>query len=85
MVIFTGYANFLRRTRSSRHPRWPAWITEGGFSSIKQKLLGTVVLIGLLTMLEVSVDRRDLSDVSHLGWLMALLLTAIVAILSLEY
>src|SRR5947207_11240465 len=47
IVILSGYTNFVRRIDPHEHPDWPAWITEVDFTATKQKLLGTVVVIGV--------------------------------------
>jgi uncharacterized membrane protein YqhA len=58
-------------------------MTEVDFSATKQKLLGTVVVIGVLAATEVYLDIESYKDTSRLAWLIGLLLTIVVATLGL--
>src|SRR5208282_4035835 len=67
IIIFSGYSNFIRRIDPAEHPDWPAWITDVDFTATKQKLLGTVVVIGVLAAIEVYLHLDTLTDLSKLG------------------
>jgi uncharacterized membrane protein YqhA len=60
-------------------------MTEVDFSATKQKLLGTVVVIGVLAATEVYLDIESYKDTSRLAWLIGLLLTIVVATLGLAF
>jgi uncharacterized protein (TIGR00645 family) len=83
IVILSGYTNFVRRIDPQEHPDWPAWITEVDFTATKQKLLGTVVVIGVLAAIEIYLNLDSLKDVSKLGWLIAFLLAIVAATVGL--
>ena len=83
IIIFSSYSNFVRKLDRAKHPEWPVWMTEVDFSATKQKLLGTVVVIGVLAATEVYLDIESYKDTSRLAWLIALLLTIVVATLGL--
>jgi uncharacterized protein (TIGR00645 family) len=83
IIIFSSYSNFVRKLDRAQHPEWPAWMTEVDFSATKQKLLGTVVVIGVLAATEVYLDIESYKDTSRLAWLIGLLLTIVVATLGL--
>jgi uncharacterized protein (TIGR00645 family) len=83
IIIFSGYSNFIRRTDPAEHPDWPAWITDVDFTATKQKLLSTVVVIGVLAAIEVYLHLDSMTDLSKLGWLIAFLLTIVVSTIGL--
>src|SRR5262245_15855007 len=83
IVILSGYTNFVRRFKPEEHPEWPAWITEVDFTATKQKLLGTVVVIGVLAAIETYLNLETIKDVSKLGWFIAFLLAIVVATVGL--
>lgn len=83
IIIFSGYSNFIRRIDPAEHPDWPAWITDVDFTATKQKLLTTVVVIGVLAAIEVYLHLDSMTDLSKLGWLIAFLLTIVVSTIGL--
>ncbi len=83
IIIFSGYSNFVRRIDPAEHPDWPAWITDVDFTATKQKLLSTVVVIGVLAAIEVYLHLDSMTDLSKLGWLIAFLLTIVVSTIGL--
>jgi uncharacterized protein (TIGR00645 family) len=83
IIIFSGYSNFIRRIDPAEHPDWPAWITDVDFTATKQKLLSTVVVIGVLAAIEVYLHLDSMTDLSKLGWLIAFLLTIVVSTIGL--
>jgi uncharacterized protein (TIGR00645 family) len=83
IVILSGYTNFVRRFDPKEYPEWPPWITEVDFTATKQKLLGTVVVIGVLAAIETYLNLDSLKDLSKLGWLIAFLLTIVAATIGL--
>ena len=83
IIIFSGYSNFIRRIDPAEHPDWPAWITDVDFTATKQKLLSTVVVIGVLAAIEVYLHLDSMTDLSKLGWLIGFLLTIVVSTIGL--
>ena len=83
IIIFSGYSNFIRRIDPVEHPDWPAWMTNVDFTATKQKLLGTVVVIGVLAAIEVYLHLDTMTDLLKLGWLIAFLLTIVVSTIGL--
>jgi uncharacterized membrane protein YqhA len=53
------------------------------FTATKQKLLSTVVVIGVLAAIEVYLHLDSMTDLSKLGWLIAFLLTIVVSTIGL--
>jgi len=85
IVILSGYTNFVRRIDPQEHPEWPSWITEVDFTATKQKLMGTVVVIGVLAAIEIYLNLDSFKDVSKLGWLIAFLLAIVAATVGLAF
>ena len=71
IVIFSGYENFIRRINAADHPDWPEGLTQVDFSELKQKLLGSVVVIASVDALAWYFDLEKESDTSRLGWVLA--------------
>ena len=62
-----------------------SWITEVDFTATKQKLMGTVVVIGVLAAIEIYLNLDSFKDVSKLGWLIAFLLAIVAATVGLAF
>ena len=83
MVIFSGYDNFIRKIDPADHPDWPAGLIEVDFSALKQKLLGSIVIIAAVDALAWYLDLEKYNDTSKLGWVIGFPLMFVVALLML--
>ena len=85
IVIFSGYENFIRRINAADHPDWPEGLTQVDFSELKQKLLGSVVVIASVDALAWYFDLEKESDTSKLGWVLAfpVMLVAVMLMLAI--
>jgi uncharacterized protein (TIGR00645 family) len=83
MVIFSGYDNFIRKIDPADHPDWPAGLMVVDFSALKEKLLGSIVIIAAVDALAWYLDLEKLSDTSKLGWVIGFPLMFVVALLML--
>jgi uncharacterized protein (TIGR00645 family) len=85
IVIFSGYENFIRRINAADHPDWPEGLTQVDFSELKQKLLGSVVVIASVDALAWYFDLEKESDTSRLGWVLAfpVMLVAVMLMLAI--
>ena len=45
LVMFSGYENFVSKIDPGAHPEWPEWMSKIDYTSLKQKLLGSIVAI----------------------------------------
>jgi uncharacterized protein (TIGR00645 family) len=79
MVIFSGYENFVSRmTVSAAHPDRPTWMGKIDFSSMKLKLIASIVAISAIELLKAFMSIKSYSD-RDLIWLVAIHLTFIVS------
>jgi uncharacterized protein (TIGR00645 family) len=71
IVIFSSYENFIRKIDAAAHPDWPEGLIQVDFGSLKQKLLGSVVVIAAVDALAWYFDLENLADTSKLHWTLA--------------
>ncbi len=83
IVIFSGYDNFIRKIDPADHPDWPAGLIVVDFNALKEKLLGSIVIIAAVDALVWYLDLEKLSDTSKLGWAIGFPLMFVVAMLML--
>ncbi len=83
IVIFSGYENFIRKIDRAEHPEWPEGLTDVDFSALKQKLLGSIVVIAAVDALAWYLDLEKYTDTSKLGWALAFPLMLVAAMLML--
>jgi uncharacterized protein (TIGR00645 family) len=83
IVIVSGYENFIRKINPDDHPDWPAGLVEVDFSALKQKLLGSIVIIAAVDALAWYLDLEKYPDTAKLGWAIAFPLMFVVAMFML--
>ena len=62
IVIFSGYENFVSKIDHSGHRDWPEWMSTIDFTTLKIKLLGSIVAISAIQLLKQFMDVRTASD-----------------------
>lgn len=83
IVIFSAYANYIRRIEPAEHSRWPPGISNIDFGSLKQKLLASITGIAAVDALAWYLDLEKYSDTSKLSWAIAFPLMFVVAMVLL--
>jgi len=83
IVIFSAYDNFIRKIDPADHPDWPAGLIVVDFNALKQKLLGSIVIIAAVDALAWYLDLEKLADTSKLGWAIAFPLMFVISMLML--
>ena len=83
IVIFSGYENFVHKIEQPHHDALPGGLTDVDFSALKQKLLGSVVVIAAVDALAWYLDLEKYTDTSKLGWALAFPLMLVLALLML--
>ena len=83
IIIFSSYENFVHRMSSSARPEWPTWMVKVDFTAARQRLTGTVVVIGVLTAIEMYLTLDAVKDVSKLGWIIGFLMAIVLASIAL--
>ena len=79
MVIFSGYENFVSRMQvSASHPDRPTWMGKIDFSSMKLKLIASIVAISAIELLKAFMSIKNYTD-RELMWLLGIHLTFIVS------
>jgi uncharacterized protein (TIGR00645 family) len=84
IVIFSGYENFVSRIDPSQHVDWPEWMARIDFSSLKLKLMASIVAISAVQLLRVFMEIGEVSD-RELLWSAALHLVFVFSTLALAY
>lgn len=62
IVIFSGYENFVSRIDQTRARDWPSWMASIDFTSLKIKLMGSIVAISAIQLLKQFMAVRSASD-----------------------
>ena len=79
IVIFSGYENFIHKIEREENDGWPDGLTEVDFGALKQRLLGSIVVIAAVDALAWYLDLEKYSDTSKLGWVLAFPMMLVVA------
>jgi uncharacterized protein (TIGR00645 family) len=83
IVIFAGYENFIRKIEPPERDGLPDGLTNIDFGALKQKLLGSIVVIAAVDALAWYLDLEKYTDTSKLGWALAFPLMLVVSMLIL--
>jgi uncharacterized protein (TIGR00645 family) len=85
IVIFSGYENYIRKIERQDRDGLPDGLTDIDFGALKQKLLGSIVVIAAVDALAWYLDLQTYTDTSKLGWALAfpLMLVAAMVLLAL--
>jgi uncharacterized protein (TIGR00645 family) len=62
IVIFSGYENFVSRIDHTDERDWPSWMGAIDFTSLKIKLLGSIVAISAIQLLKQFMAVKSVSD-----------------------
>ena len=68
IVVFSGYENFISKVKPNEHPDWPEGLIEINFNALKQKVLGSIVIIAAVDALAWYLDIEKAADSAKLGW-----------------
>jgi uncharacterized protein (TIGR00645 family) len=83
LVMFSGYENFVSKIDAGGHPDWPEWMSKIDFTSLKQKLLGSIVAISAVQVLKAFMNIDTTIDPVKLGWLVGVHLAFVFSTLML--
>ncbi len=79
IVIFSGYENFIGKIEVHDRSGWPEALKDVDFGALKQKLLGSIVVIAAVDALAWYLDLEKYTDTSKLGWAIAFPLMFVAA------
>ncbi len=83
IVVFAGYQNFVAAIAPRASSSVPEGLARVGFTTLKQKILGSIVALAAVEMLEVYMNLQTYPDTSRLGWMIGMQLTFVMAMLIL--
>lgn len=83
IVVVSGYENFIRKIERQEQAGWPDGLIDVDFGALKQKLLGSIVVIAAVDALAWYLDLEKYTDTSKLGWALAFPLMLVLAMLML--
>ena len=83
IVIFAGYENFVSKFDFKQHKDWPEWMGSIDFSSLKLKLMSSIVAISAIQLLKAFMDIGNTSD-RDLQWYVAIHVVFVVSGLLFE-
>ena len=82
MVVLTGWENTITRLDDGKQP---GWISAIGFSVLKQKIIGSAIVIAAVSVLETFMYLKEVPP-HHVFWqvciLLALSITAVLLALT---
>jgi uncharacterized protein (TIGR00645 family) len=85
IVVFSGYENFVSRIDPGGHPDWPEWMAKIDFTSLKQKLLGSIVAISAIQVLKAFMNIDAGVSNAKLAWLVGIHLVFVISTLLLAW
>jgi uncharacterized protein (TIGR00645 family) len=81
IVIFSGYENFIGKISPEDQPGWPEGLAEIDFMALKQRLMGSIVVIAAVDALAWYLDLERNADPTKLGWAIGFPLMFVAAML----
>ena len=85
VVIFSAYANYIRKLDPAEHSAWPPGIANIDFGTLKQKLLASIAGIAAVDSLAWYLDLEKYSDTSKLIWAIVFPVMFVVAMVLLAF
>ncbi|HXD14333.1 MAG TPA: YqhA family protein [Xanthobacteraceae bacterium] len=83
IVVFSGYENFISKVKPNEHPDWPEGLVEINFSALKQKVLGSIVIITSVDALAWYLDLEKEANSAKLGWVIGFPLMFVIVLVML--
>ena len=84
IVVFSSYENFINKIGQAERDGLPDGLIEIDFGALKQRLLGSIVVIAAVDALAWYLDLEKYTDTSKLGWALAFPLMLVAAMLMLS-
>lgn len=78
IVVFSGYENFVSKIDTSEHEDQPEWKGTVDFSTLKLKLIASIVAISGIHLLKVFMDVGKVSE-THIMWMVIIHLVFVVS------
>lgn len=68
IVIFSAYENYIGKIQREEHADWPPGLMAVDFSTLKQKLFGSIAVIAAVEALAWYLDLQETADNVKLAW-----------------
>jgi hypothetical protein len=78
IVIFSGYENFVSKMDFNDHKDQPEWHGSVDFSTLKLKLIASIVAISGIHLLKVFMDVHKNSD-SQIKWMLIIHISFVIS------
>lgn len=78
IVIFSGYENFVSKINTDTHEDNPEWKGNVDFSTLKLKLIASIVAISGIHLLKVFMDVEKTSE-SNIKWMIIIHVVFVVS------
>lgn len=78
IVIFSGYENFVSKINTDDHEDQPEWKGTVDFSTLKLKLIASIVAISGIHLLKVFMDVNKYTE-SHIMWMVIIHIVFVVS------
>lgn len=78
IVVFSGYENFVSKMDLHNHEDKPEWQGQVDFSTLKLKLVASIVAISGIHLLKVFMDVKKTSD-EEIRWMIIIHLVFVVS------
>jgi uncharacterized protein (TIGR00645 family) len=78
IVIFSGYENFVSKMDVSTHEDQPEWHGSVDFSTLKLKLIASIVAISGIHLLKIFMDVEDVSE-REILWMVIIHLVFVIS------
>ncbi len=78
IVIFSGYENFVSKIDFNDHKDQPEWHGSVDFSTLKLKLIASIVAISGIHLLKIFMDVHKTSE-NEIKWMVIIHLTFVVS------
>ncbi len=78
IIIFSGYESFVSKIEVDDHVDRPDWMGKVGFSTLKIKLIGSIVAISGIELLKVFVNINEY-DEKYIYWKVIIHITFVIS------
>jgi len=84
IVIFSGYENFISKLDIGNHKDQPEWMGTVDFSTLKLKLIASIVAISGIHLLKIFMEVKKYTD-NEIMWMVVIHLVFVVSGVMLAY
>ena len=78
IIVFSGYESFVSKIELEGHEDRPDWMGKVGFSTLKVKLIGSIVAISAIELLAVFVNMDNYTE-KEIKWKVIIHLTFVIS------